>query len=264
MSETKGLDRIVARVRAALPEKQRAVPLSVLEKRAQEKPRPLDFLSAVRQPNRVSVIAELKKASPSGGLLRADYDVAAGAKSYAAAGARALSILTEENYFLGEPDHLEKAKAASGLPVLRKDFVVDPYQIHEARAFGADAVLLIVALLEDKTLRALLSIVKEWGMTPLVEAHDALELRRAVDVGAMLVGINSRNLKDLTMNPGAFEALLPRVPPGVTAVAESGLKTAEDVKKVRALGARAVLVGESLLRQNDLESATRVLVEAGQ
>lgn len=255
MSETKGLDRIVARVRQVLPlpDKQRAVPLAVLEKRAREKPRPLDFsFRSVRQPNRVSVIAELKKASPSGGLLRPSIlHVAAGAKSYAAAGARALSILTEENYFLGEPDHLGKAKAASGLPVLRKDFVVDPYQIHEARAFGADAVLLIVALLEDKTLRALLSIVKEWGMTPLVEAHDALELRRALDVGAMLVGINSRNLKDLTMNPGAFETLLPRVPPGVTAVAESGIKTAEDIKKIRALGARAVLVGESLLRQSD-------------
>lgn len=258
-----GLEEIVARKRRDLAGRMSALPLALLERKLADAAPVRDFAAAIRRPGEVSLIAELKKASPSAGLLRELYDVGTGAQAYEKAGARALSILTEENFFLGDLAHLNDAKKACGLPVLRKDFLFDPYQVYEARARGADAVLLIVALLEPVLLKQLLSLTLRLGMTPLVEAHDPDEVRTAVDAGARVVGVNSRNLKDLSMDPRAFEKMVPLVPKDRIVVAESGIKTADDVKRLKDLGAAAMLVGESFLRQPDLEKAANVLVKAG-
>jgi indole-3-glycerol phosphate synthase len=234
-----------------------------LEKVAEKCSPAANVWRALVQPGSVSLIAELKKASPSAGLLRPEYDVAAGARAYARAGARMLSVLTEEHYFQGQLTDATRAKEASALPVLRKDFIYDAYQVVEARAAEADAVLLIAALLTDAEAKHLLSVVREWGMTPLFEVHEETELQRAIDLGAPVIGVNSRNLRTLEMSPTLFEELLPRVPKDRVSVAESGIRTAADVKKLKDLGAHAMLVGESLLRQGDLEAGARTLVEAG-
>lgn len=258
-----GLEEIVARKRLDLDRRKSAVPLALLEKKLAEAFPIRNFAAALRRPGEVSLIAELKKASPSAGLLREYYHVPTGAAAYEKAGARALSVLTEEHYFLGDLGHLVEAKKASALPVLRKDFIIDPYQVYESRAAGADAVLLIVAMLQEPELKSLLSLVKRLGMTPLVEAHDPSEVDVAVRAGAEVVGINSRNLKDLTMDPRAFEKMAPLVPKDRLVVAESGIKTSEDVKPLKALGVQSILVGESFLKQPDLEAAAKILVEAG-
>jgi indole-3-glycerol phosphate synthase len=211
----------------------------------------------------VALIAELKKASPSAGLLRPRYDPVEGARAYARAGAAALSVLTENHYFKGNLTHIARVKRAVNLPVLRKDFLVDPYQVYESRANGADAVLLIVALLTDRVLRELLGLARRLGLAALVEAHTPGELRRAVAAGADMVGINSRNLSDLTMNPSAFRTMIPLIPRRCLRVAESGIKTPRDVTELKNIGADAMLVGESFLRQNDLEKAARTLARAG-
>lgn len=258
-----GLDDIVARKRRDLERKKADVTLLMLERKLETALPVRDFRATLRRPGEVSLIAELKKASPSAGIIRELYHVPTGAAAYEKAGARALSILTEENFFLGDVAHLAEAKKATALPVLRKDFIVDAYQVHEARAAGADAVLLIVALLPPAELKALLTAIRRLGMTPLVEAHSPDEVKAAVDAGADVIGINSRNLKDLSMNPGAFEKMVPLIPRDKLIVAESGIKTAGDVKALKALGVHAMLVGESLLKQPDLEAAAKLLVEAG-
>lgn len=258
-----GLREIIARKRLDLERRKRRVPPAALE-RGLGKALPVrDFARAVDRPGAVSLIAELKKASPSAGLLRPRYAVAAGARAYARAGAAALSVLTEENFFLGDLRHIALAKRASGLPVLRKDFIFDPYQVYEGRVHGADAVLLIAALLSEKELAGLAALVRRLGMTPLVEVHEASELPAVLAAGKALVGINSRNLKDLSMDPRAFERIVPKVPRGRPVVAESGIKTEEDVRRLRRLGVRAMLVGESFLRQGDLQEAAAALVRAG-
>ena len=258
-----GLEEIVRRKRLDLERQKAAAPLTVLERRLDGASAVRDFAAAIRRPGEVSLIAELKKASPSAGLLRKEYDVAAGARAYEKAGARALSILTEVNFFLGDLSHLAEAKRATSLPALRKDFISDRYQIVEARVRGADAVLLIVAVLGPKPLKVFVELIKSLGMTPLVEAHDPDEVRAALDSGAEMVGVNSRNLKDLSMDPRAFEKMVPLIPRDRLIVAESGIKTADDVRALKALGVHAVLVGESLLRQPDIEAAAKILVEAG-
>lgn len=260
---SKVLEDIVARSRAALVGKKEKTPLRVVEKNAERAAPPLDWRRALVRPGEVGLIAELKKASPSAGLIRPNYDPAAGARAYGRAGARALSVLTEEFFFLGSLDHLRAAKEATGLPVLRKDFIYDPYQVAEARAAGADAVLLIVALLRDAEITSLMGWIRQWGMTALVEAHDAVEVSRAVDLGAPFIGVNSRNLKTLEMSPRLFDELIPRVPRDRGVVAESGIRTVDDVRRLKALGAHAMLVGESLLKQGDLEEGARTLVKAG-
>ncbi|MGQ0645621.1 MAG: indole-3-glycerol phosphate synthase TrpC, partial [Elusimicrobiota bacterium] len=178
-------------------------------------------------------------------------------------GAAALSVLTEENFFLGCLSDLERARRAVPLPVLRKDFLFDAYQVYESRAAGADAVLLIAAVLRDWELRSLAALARRLGMTPLVEVHDQGELSRVAAAGADVVGINSRNLKDLSMDPGAFARLAPLAPRNAVVVAESGLREPEDAAKLKKLKVNAMLVGESLLRRRDLESAARRFVEAG-
>lgn len=255
------LARIVRETKDDLKARKAAVTLSAMEARARRTPKTGTFAAAVRGPG-VRVIAELKSRSPSAGPLRDPYDPGAFAKEYARAGAAAISVLTEPHYFGGDLSHLAMAGKA-GLPVLRKDFIVDPYQVFEARANGADAVLLIVRILTDAELRELLGIVEFMAFDALVEAHDAAELERALAAGARIVGVNCRDLDTLTVDKSVFDRLIPSIPKDRTIVAESGIKTAADVQRLRGLGANAILVGESLLRHADLEAAARALVDAG-
>ena len=220
-----------------------------------------DFEAALRPPpgTRVRLIAEVKRASPSQGLFRADLDPIAQASTYAAAGAAAVSVLTDARYFHGSLDDLVQVRRTVPVPVLRKEFIVDEYQLWEAREAGADAVLLIVAALEDAVLRDLLGAAKGAGLATLVEVHTAGELDRALRLGAPVIGINNRDLQTLTTALAPSLALLPQIPPGPIAVSESGLRTGADVAQVVAAGAHAVLVGETLLRADDVAAKVREL-----
>jgi indole-3-glycerol phosphate synthase len=219
---------------------------------------PLDPMATLRGPGS-SVIAEVKRRSPSKGDLAEIADPAALARQYAAGGAAAISVLTEERRFGGHLDDLRAVRAAVDLPVLRKDFIVDPYQVLEARVAGADLVLLIVAALDDETLRRLHDQARELGMAVLVEVHDEPETARAVDLGAELVGVNARNLKTLAVDDDTFGRLAPLVPADRVLVAESGISSPVDVKRYVAEGARAVLVGEALVKDGDPEGAVRAM-----
>jgi indole-3-glycerol phosphate synthase len=256
-----GLQEILWRKKTDLDRRKAQVPLRILEKGPW--PAPRDFKKALLTGRSVALIAELKRASPSAGMLRAPYDPAYGAREYERGGARALSVLTEENFFGGSLNDLAAAKSACTLPVLRKDFLFDPYQIVESRSWGADAVLLIAAVLRDWELRGLLRMARRLGLTPLVEVHDAAEMQRAAAAGADVIGINSRNLKDLTVDTGLFRKLIPRVPRGAVVVAESGIQGPREMKALKRMRCHAALVGESLLRRRDLAAAVRYLVKGG-
>lgn len=227
---------------------------------AEVAPPPRPFAAALRHPSQVRLLAEVKRRSPSAGEIRPGAVPAEVARAYRDAGAAACSVLTDREFFGGSLEALREVRAAVDLPVLRKDFVVDPLQLWEARAAGADAVLLIVRILEDAELADLLALARELGMDALVEAHDAAELERALAAGATLVGINHRDLDTFHTELGLSAELAPRVPAGVTYVAESGIRTPEDVDRLGASGVDAILVGESLMRQPDLRAAAAALV----
>ncbi|MFP3465480.1 indole-3-glycerol phosphate synthase TrpC [Leifsonia sp. SIMBA_070] len=222
-------------------------PLADVEAAALARPPALDALAALAPAERVKIIAEVKRASPSRGSLAAIPDPASLAVSYETGGASAISVLTEERRFLGSLADLEAVRDAVSIPVLRKEFVSDPYQVFEARAAGADLVLLIVAALDQQRLVELHGLITELGMTSLVEAHSADELSRALDTGAGLVGVNARDLTTFELDRDLFGRLADRIPSGVTRVAESAVKTADDVAHYRAAGADVVLVGEALV-----------------
>jgi indole-3-glycerol phosphate synthase len=218
------------------------------------------FLDALSRPDRLNVIAECKRRSPSRGVLRADYDPVTIARGYAAAGAAAISVLTEPTFFDGALEHLSAIRAVVDVPLLRKDFIVSEYQLLEARAAGADAVLLIVAALDASELRTLGARAAELGLDTLVEVHDARELDVAIQQGARIIGVNNRNLRTLTVDVKASEAVIERMPADVVAVSESGLRTADDLARLRQRGYRAFLIGERFMTVADPGQALRELL----
>jgi indole-3-glycerol phosphate synthase len=255
------LDRIIEARRAAIAHRKKSVPETVLRfgvKQAQ----PLRDFGAALGRDSLNVIAELKKASPSRGLIRADFDPVALAKSLEGAGAAAISVLTEEEFFQGELKYMRDARAAIGLPVLRKDFIVDPWQVWEARATNADSFLLIVAALDDALLAELLALGRELGMEPLVEVHTREELTRALASGARILGVNNRNLRTLEVRVETSYELIESIPEECIAVCESGLRTHEDLTRLRAAGFDAFLIGEHLMAQPDPAAALRTLLGA--
>lgn len=246
------LATIVAATRRIIEVRQAAEPLEAVATRASDVPWTRGrFERALAAADRVNIIAECKRRSPSRGVLRAAYDPVAIARGYASAGAAAISILTEPTFFDGALEHLAAVRAAVDVPLLRKDFVVSEYQLHEARAAGADAVLLIVAALRPVELKVLHDHARAIGLDVLVEVHDATELAIAVDAGARMVGVNNRNLRTLEVDVHASEALMARMPQEVIAVSESGLRTAEDLRGLRDLGYRAFLIGERFMTAED-------------
>jgi indole-3-glycerol phosphate synthase len=257
------LETIVAAARTRVGVQAGRVSLEVLRAQAGAAPPALPFAAAVARDDRLNVIAECKRRSPSGGVLRRAYDPVAIARAYEEAGAAAVSVLTEPTFFDGELDHLRAVRGAVRLPLLRKDFVVCPYQLWEARAAGADAVLLIVAALQAGELESLLAEAQTIGLAVLVEVHDETELDRALGAGALLVGVNNRNLRTLAVDVDASRRLGARLPPHVIGVAESGLRTADHLHALRAVGYRAFLVGERLMATEDPGAALRELTTVG-
>jgi indole-3-glycerol phosphate synthase len=244
---------------------QVARPLEVVEREAREASAPRGFAKAIRartEAGKPAVIAEIKRASPSKGLLREAFDPASIAASYERAGAACLSVLTDRPFFQGAPEYLIEARAACALPVLRKEFIVDEYQVVESRALGADAILLIVAALDDARLAALEACAREYGLDVLVEVHDAAELERALRLETPLVGINNRNLRTFQVSLHTTIELLSRIPPGRIVVTESGIVAQRDVAQMRRHGVNAFLVGEAFMRAPDPGAALTALFGA--
>ena len=248
------LNQIVAVKRQEVAAALQRKPLVEMRADAESRVLTRDFLGAMRAriaAGRAAVIAEIKKASPSKGVLRADFEPADIAQTYAEHGAACLSVLTDQQFFQGRIDYLKQARASCPLPVLRKDFIIDAYQVYESRAIGADAVLLIAACLDDAQLRDFEAIARSLDMAVLVEVHDAAELTRALKLKTPLIGVNNRNLKTFTVDLATTEQLAEEVPDDVLLVSESGIKSPEDARRVLEAGANAVLIGEALMRAHD-------------
>jgi indole-3-glycerol phosphate synthase len=257
------LNRIAAYKRVEVDARKASAPQAEIEAAAKSADAPRGFrraLEAAHAPGRLALIAEVKKASPSRGLIRADFDPVAIAKAYEAGGAACLSVLTDAPSFQGSEAYLEAARAAVALPCLRKDFMLDPWQIAESRAIGADCILVILAMVDDAMARELMAEAARWGMDALVEVHDEAEMARAGALGAALVGVNNRDLRTFEVDLANTERLAALAPEGALLVTESGIFTPKDVARLEACGAKAMLVGESLMRQADVAAATRALL----
>jgi indole-3-glycerol phosphate synthase len=253
------LDSLVAGALADAAERRATRSLTDVESAALARPAALDALAALAPADRVKIIAEVKRSSPSRGALAEIADPAALARDYERGGASVISVLTEGRKFGGSLADLEAVRSAVSLPVLRKDFVAEPYQVFEARAAGADLVLLIVAALEQPLLAELYALVTDLGMTALVETHSADELERAIDLGAALIGVNARNLSTFELDQNLFGTLAGRIPAGVVKVAESAVKTPSDVAHYRSAGADVVLIGEALVTGDPVATLTEFL-----
>ncbi|HXQ14023.1 MAG TPA: indole-3-glycerol phosphate synthase TrpC [Caulobacteraceae bacterium] len=257
------LEQIAAYKRDEVAAARRAESQDTVEARARTASAPRGFRAALERaaaPGRLALIAEIKKASPSKGLIRADFDPPALARAYEAGGAACLSVLTDGPSFQGADAYLAAARAATALPALRKEFLVDPWQVAQSRALGADAILVILAISDDALAAELLAEAARLGMDALVEAHDEAEVDRAVALGAGLIGVNNRNLRTFVTDLAVTERLAARIPEGRLLVTESGIAAAADITRLAAAGARAMLVGESLMRQPDVLAATRALL----
>jgi len=264
LSQRRGtiLDEIMAYHREHLPKTMQEVPFEDLRAFASVAPPTRDFYRALKAPG-VSLIGECKKASPSKGLLTPHYDPVHLAQAYERAGAKAISVLTDGRHFQGTLEHLRDVKETVRLPVLRKDFIFHPYQVYEARVAGADAILLIAAVLSDSELQALLQLAERLGMHGLVEVHTPAELERVLPLQPRVIGVNNRNLQTFEVDFANTARLRSNIPPEVAVVAESGLKTAADIRQMVAIGVDAVLVGETLVRSKDPYQTARALVTAG-
>jgi indole-3-glycerol phosphate synthase len=257
------LAAIAARKRQEVRAAKNSIAIGPLARLAESAPPPLGFMNHLQKSfdvAGVALIAEIKQASPSKGTIRDDFNPAALAQAYARGGACCLSVLTDETYFRGHADHLRQVKQTSTLPVLRKDFIVDPYQVYEARAWGADCILMIMALLGDQEAREIKATADSLKMDVIIEVHTDLQLRRALTFQPLAIGINNRDLRTFEVDLSVTEALGPQVPAGCIAIAESGIKHAADLAGFRKCGVRAYLVGEALLAQADVASATRALL----
>lgn len=257
------LQKICTRTAEDLAARKGAVSLVDLQSAIKDTAPPRGFIKALRQKiedGKPALIAEIKKASPSKGLIRPDFDPAHIARAYDHGGAACLSVLTDAPYFQGHPDYLKQAKAACPLPALRKDFMLDPYQIYEARSWGADCILLIAAALEDARMADLYSLSTELGMDVLIEVHDAAELERALMLSPQMIGVNNRNLKTLEVDITTSHTLAPLIPDSCLKVAESGIASHAQILDFQQSGYGAFLVGESLMRQENVEAATRALL----
>jgi indole-3-glycerol phosphate synthase len=254
------LSRIISHKRKAINQAKRRVPLAELEQLARVQAAPRNFRQALTAGDDIAVIAEMKKASPSAGVLREDFDASTLAQNYVAHGAAALSILTDESFFQGHLDHLLQAREACSLPLLRKDFIVDPYQVFEARAHGADAVLLIAGILDRSQLLELLMAIVEIGMQALAEVHSETEIDSALLAGADLIGINNRDLQTFEMKLETTEQLAPLIPRHCVRVAESGIASRQDVERLAACGVDAILVGSHFMRHSDPGQALTALI----
>ncbi len=256
------LGHIVADNLRELEARKRSFPLGELQRMALEQPSPLDLASALRG-DRIQLIAEVKKTSPSRGVIRPDFNPVEIAQTYASNGASAISVLTEARYFQGNLDHLKDVRNALGnksLPLLRKDFICDPYQVYESRAYGADSLLLIVAILTPEKLEALLGLSHELKMSCLVEVHNEAELEIALRSGARIIGINNRDLQTFTVDLAVTERLRPLIPPDRIVVSESGIKDRNDIESMRKWGVDAVLIGESLMSAPDIAAKMKELL----
>ena len=257
------LERIAAYKRDEVTARKAARPLAEVEAAARSASTPRGFRAALERahgPGRLALIAEIKKASPSRGLIREDFDPPALAKAYEDGGAACLSVLTDAPSFLGADDYLVAARAATALPCIRKEFLVDPWQVAESRALGADAILVILAMVEDPLAAELMAAARAYGMDALVETHDAAEMARAVRLGADLVGVNNRDLRTFAVDLAVTERLAAAAPANALLVTESGIYSPADAARLERAGARAMLVGESLMRQADVKQATQLLL----
>jgi len=256
------LDRIVAHKRKELVHRKEAVPFFVLKEQVHRTQTTRRFQQAISGSSEIALIAEVKKASPSAGLIRKDFAPADIATIYEASGAAAVSVVTEAAFFGGSLASLKQVKEAIRIPVLCKDFVIDPYQIYEARVSGADAVLLIAAILVDNELKGFLALCRELGLAALVEVHTEAERDRAIEAGARIIGINNRDLKTFSVDLSATERLSAAIPEGILCVSESGIETADDIRRLREVGVDAVLVGTALMKAEDIGAKIKELFNA--